>query len=357
MSLLPSAFSDYALATTDEERARLLHTTLSRALDQEAQALADRLPALTERDFTRLCNGTHEIRAEVERFRDSRWSLVDVSDLAKSSEDGHEEENGETWTILRGSSRFEVRKVDRFEVREGGARDVWEIHDWEDNNDLGGADLDEDDARAALYPDGVAPENFTTPDDLTVEQARTIAAFLNEREDDADRWIVIDTEDSDADARDGGRHSTLRNCGQDDYDTCDESSADAAAEAANVEAYKEGAAGWPFAQNYAAAIDIRDADDFSAAGFVVAEHTPSGQVYAGIDGGGYDLLEAHWCPLFLRMRLHDRHYGAGVFAGVIHAPPCIYVPTPDGIRRVIRNEDAPKVDAAPSSTTEPSPTP
>ena len=98
-----------------------------------------------------------------------------------------------------------------------------------------------------------------------------------------------------------------------------------AADAANLEDYRANAYGWPFAHNYAAAIDEREADDFAAAGFIVAQHEPSGQVYAGIDGGGYDFLEAHWSRVYLRVRL----YGT-------YALECIYVPTRDGSRRVVR---------------------
>lgn len=35
--------------------------------------------------------------------------------------------------------------------------------------------------------------------------------------------------------------------------------------------------------------------------------------------------DAHWAPLYLRVLLHGRY-----------APPCIYVPTDAGVRRVVR---------------------
>ncbi len=74
--------------------------------------------------------------------------------------------------------------------------------------------------------------------------------------------------------------------------------------------------------------------DFAAAGFVVATHDPSGQVYAGIDGGGYSFLDAHWAPLYLRMMLPRARPGLGGFEyGAAH----IYVPTRDGLRRVVRS--------------------
>jgi hypothetical protein len=109
-------------------------------------------------------------------------------------------------------------------------------------------------------------------------------------------YLVIDTENRNADARDG---DTLEECGRENYDVTDEDDAKSACEAANLEDYRTNAAGWPWANNTGWKIDERDVDDFDAAGFVVARFD-GGDLWAGIDGGGYSFTDAHWAPLYLR---------------------------------------------------------
>ncbi len=53
----------------------------------------------------------------------------------------------------------------------------------------------------------------------------------------------------------------------------------------------------------------------------MARHEPSGQLYAGIDGGGYSFLSAQWGPLYLRFTPQNP----------------VYVPTANGLRRVVRS--------------------
>lgn len=68
--------------------------------------------------------------------------------------------------------------------------------------------------------------------------------------------------------------------------------------------------GYPWAQSRAYRIPDRyDVSECRAAGFTVAEHTPSGVVYMGVDGGGYDFLSSHWGPLYLAR--HARSYVDG----------------------------------------------
>ena len=287
-------------------------------LRRAEEAIDDALPALTPEDFSRLANGDREVRGEIERFRDGRWSLVDVTDLTPIDlETGRNTaEDGETWTILRGSSRFEVREVPRFEAQPSARSEQghWIVWDYRDG---GVSDIAADDGEGLLFDEAAAR--------ACAEQRNADAGAV---------WIVWDT-DRDEDAS-LDRHGYIREY-HEDYDREDEDSARAAAEAANVEDYRTNAYGWPFAHNYAAAIDERDADDFDAAGFVVARHEPSGQVYAGIDGGGYDFIEAHWSRVYLRFMLPAVR-GVGVFR--TEGPMHIYVPTRDGLRRVVRGDQA-----------------
>jgi hypothetical protein len=268
-------------------------------LRRTEERIADALPPLTPADFVRMCNGDHAVRAEVERFRDARWSVVDVSDLPD-----------EGWTILCGSSRFEVREVPRYEARRVGGPGIMEGGQVWDNEGNEHYEADDEQIHMAGLDAG---ERFTMDD------AETMARYLNQNEEPC--YIVWDT-NAPGDARDGGRYDVFRECGADDYDPTDEGSARNAAEQANVEDYQQNACGWPFAHNYAAQIDEREGEDFAVAGFVVARHEPSGQVYAGIDAGGFDFLQAFWAPLYLRVLLHGRY--------------AIYVPTDAGLRRVVR---------------------
>jgi hypothetical protein len=308
-----------------------------RELRRAEEAIADALPALTEADFVKACNGDHAVEGEVTRWRDGRWSLVDVSVLCTSDPTKRPGYNDpecggytdtDAWEILRGSRRFEVREVPRYEVRhEGGPGklDAWIVWDNEDNEQYEPSD---DEIREAFKIGEEDPETHPTPEPVgwNEQEARALVAVKDGGET---CYVVWDTEDN-RDARDyygkgNGDRDALSNAGQEDYDPTDEDSATEACAAANVEDYRTNANGWPFAQNYAAAIDERDADDFAACGFVVATHEPSGQVYAGIDGGGYSTLDAHWCPLYLRFHLHGQY-----------APAHIYAPTKDGLRRVVK---------------------
>lgn len=285
---------------------RYLARDFRAALETAERAVADALPAWTPADFRRACNGDAAVREEVTAWRDRRWNMVDVSELAGTGDD---DTDGETWTVLRGWSRFVVREVPRYEVRAGKVGHY--VHDNESN--------DEHEPSAEVFEaTGVDPEESVFGPDT----ARALVDVCNE--DAATVYLVRDT-DAGGDARDGDRYGPFAD--HDGYDATDEEDAARAAEAANLEDYRANACGWPFAWNTAAAIDERDADEFAAAGFVVATHEPSGQVYAGIDGGGYDFLEAHWSRVFLAFRL------CGTYA-----PPCIYVPTADGLRRVVRGE-------------------
>jgi hypothetical protein len=285
---------------------RYLARDFRAALETAKRAVADALPALAPEDFRRLCNGDAAVREEVTAWRDRRWNMVDVSELAGTGED---DTDGETWTVLRGWSRFVVREVPRYEVR--AAKVGHYVHDNESN--------DEHEPSADVFEaTGVDPEESV----LGPDTARALVDVCNE--DSATVYLVWDTE-AGGDARDGDRYGPFVE--YDIYDATDEDDATRAAEGANIEDYRANANGWPFAWNTAAAIDKRDADDFAAAGFVVATHEPSGQTYAGIDGGGYDFLEAHWSRLYLACLLFGKY-----------APACIYVPTADGLRRVVRGE-------------------
>lgn len=336
---------------------RWLHEDVRRSVDNAERAIAEALPPIWVGYVRDLANFDRTFAAEVEAYRDGRYSRVDVSELRKTDDDGREGDGFDGWTILRGSSRYEVREVERFEAREAprfkasrrasgvytvsdlaatapslaagfeGSKDeardeadrlnaqpdgkIWEVYDYDGDE---GIDLDDyaadvrevlnltDPADAAADEDpDIAPGFESMIDEeppeigaLTEAEARAVAAMLNERHtDDApERWIVWDS-----DNRERASGGALEECGREDYDTKDESEATEAAQAANVEAYRESANGWPWAQNSGYPIDEREADDFGAAGFVVATHEPSGQTYAGIDGGGYGFTDAHWAPL------------------------------------------------------------
>lgn len=319
----PAGRDDGVMPLDPATLSRYLARDFRDQLRRAEQAIADALPALTEADFRAACNGDHAIREEVTAWRDRRWNLVDVSELRGSGDD--DGEHPTDWEILRGSSRFEVREVPRYEARRtGGAGEVaaWLVWDNEGN--------EEPDVSEAITDLSL---NEASEYGLNEEQARAVAAHVNAQESEryATVYIVVDTNDRDAststgyaDARDGDRYGPFTD--HDGYDATDEGEAEQAAEAGNRDDYQANACGWPFAWNTAAAIDVRDADDFAAAGFVVAEHVPSGQVYAGIDGGGYDFLEAHWSRVYLRFLLHGTY-----------SQPVIYVPTADGLRRVVRS--------------------
>jgi hypothetical protein len=307
LSALAASKLDADTPDTLEELSALLSGDMRRAVDQLERAVADKLPPIRAADARTLANADREIAREVEAYRDRRYSLVDVTDLA--AEEGAP---SETWEIVAGgSSRYEVREVPRYEARRvGGAGNVeaWIVWDNEGNEQA-----DDGDAVEAL---GLSERAAFDEHD-----ARAVAAWLAENapgHDPEPVWIVWDT-DTNADARDGDRYSPLHECGRDDYDVTDEDDARRAAEGANLEDYRDNAAGWPFAHNYAAEVEEWEAEDFAAAGFVVARHEPSGNVYAGIDGGGYSFLDAHWAPLFLRRMARG---GA-------------YVRTAKGLRRVV----------------------
>lgn len=92
-------------------------------------------------------------------------------------------------------------------------------------------------------------------------------------------WRVIDTVDRIAEPFD------------------DEDEACSACERYNAEDYRENCAGFPFAQTYGFEIEEREVEWFASAGFVVVRYDGD-KLIAGIDGGGYSLLGAHWAPAF-----------------------------------------------------------
>lgn len=326
---------------------RWLHEDVRRSVDNAERAIAEALPPIWVGYVRDLANFDRTFAREVEEYRDGRYPRVDVSELRKTDDDGREGDGLDGWTILRGSSRYEVREVERFEAREAprfkasrrasgvytvidladaaprplagvgfeGTKDeardeadrlnaqpdgkIWEVYDYDHD---GGIDLDDCDADARNAIGGA--DGDAMPAALNEEQARTLAKVLNEQEEErsgATRWIVWDTDNHERAS--GG---ALEECGRDGYDIEDESEATEAAQAASVEAYRESANGWPWAQNSGYPIDEREADDFHAAGFVVATHEPSGETYAGIDGGGYSMTDAHWAPL-MAQRAAERY--------------------------------------------------
>lgn len=314
-SLLGAALCDYADQpdVSSADLSRYLAGDFRRELRRAEEAIADALPHLSEADVIRLCNGDHAVQQAIESWRNSRWSIVDVSDLPDEGDEGND-----GWTITNaGRGRYEVREVPLFEARPGNG--CWFVHNSEENDDASDGQA----AEACGFGDVAA---------YTEEQARAVAEYMTNDTPDAYRtvWIVVDTEahaptggpggHGFADARDSSDFT------EDDYDPTDEDSAREAADRANVDDYRENACGWPFAHNYAAQIDERYAEDFAACGFVVALHEPSGQHYAGIDGGGYSFTDAHWAPLYLRWHLHGRY-----------SPEHVYLETNDGLRRVNRS--------------------
>lgn len=268
------------------------------------RALADALPPVTADDVRH----DREIARAAEKYRDT-YTFADVTTLAGTGDD----DGGDpAWEIVAGgSSRYEVRTLPRYDVvHVGGAGKLpaWRVVDWSESGD----DADVSDAVEALGydPDAVG---------WNEAEARALAAWLT---DNAPGpyvlvgHVVWDT--STNEPADRSRRGTLADAGHENYDVTDEDEATSAAEAANLRDYEENACGWPFAHNYAAKVDEYDADDFVACGFVVARHEPSGNFYAGIDGGGYSFIDAHWVPLYLR-----RHAGD-------------YVPTEKGLRRLVK---------------------
>src|SRR5688572_10198143 len=82
INAIPGALRAQAIDTDGAlALSRYLARDFRNELRRAEEAIADALPALTPEDFTRMCNGDHAIRAEVERFRNSRWSFVDVTEL------------------------------------------------------------------------------------------------------------------------------------------------------------------------------------------------------------------------------------------------------------------------------------
>jgi hypothetical protein len=256
---LPGAHSDPA------NLSRLLAHDFRRKLEEAERALADVLLPVKARDARDLANRDRTLAADVEAWRDSMFESADVSDMHAWDKDGDRMEPGDAWEIVRGNSRFEVREVPRYEVRNGDI--VWD--------NLENDQYDENaDARAAVEA-------------------------LNADADPV--WIVWDTQ-NDEDARtsdDGAPAGPLEESGGADYNCTDEQEAREACAAANVEDYRTNAAGWPWANNTGWKIDERDVEDFDAAGFVVARFD-GGDLWAGVDGGGYSFTDAHWAPLYLR---------------------------------------------------------
>lgn len=261
------------------------------ALDR---ALADALPPITAGDV----RNDREIARAAVKYRDT-YTFADVGDLSGT---GDYDTDGDTWTILRGSTRFEVREVPRYEARPStvAGSPFWFVYDHDTESEA-------DENEEAILSAGLDPDAGGYGEG----GAKALALAMNVGDGYTDRYLVWDT-DNDEPA-DTGKYGVCE-----DYDREDESSANDAAEAANIEDYRRNACGWPFAHNYAAEIRESEADDFAACGFVVARHEPSGNVYAGIDGGGYSFTDAHWVPLYLRRHAVD------------------YVPTEKGLRRLVK---------------------
>jgi hypothetical protein len=271
---------------TPEAVSQWLSHDFRQRLDEAERALADVLPPVKASDARDLANHDRTLAGEIEAWRDRMFESADVSDMHRDALTRNES-GDEEWEIVRGSSRFEVREVPRFEARPRpvmGDAWTWYVHDNELNEQTDGDESD--------YLDG------------SEERTRAYVQRLNEEATDyATVWIVVDTEDRNRnavsgynDARDG---DGLSEVGREDYDVTDEEDAKAAAEAANVEDYRTNAAGWPWANNTGWKIDERDVEDFDAAGFVVARFD-GGDLWAGIDGGGYSFTDAHWAPLYLK---------------------------------------------------------
>lgn len=269
--------------------------------------LAEARPALTVAEVQRDYRHDPEMLAEVRAWRD-RYDFADVSELPTDDADGEP-----AWEIVAGgSSRYEVRSLPRYDVvHVGGAGelDAWRVVDWSESGD----DADTFDAVEALGFDPDAPG-------WTEDEARALVARQTENVAPGDEtvYVVWDTDTDEPASR--AHWGTLDAVGHRHYDATDEDDATAAAEAANLRDYEENAAGWPFAHNYAAKVDEREAERFAAAGFVVARYR-GGDLYAGIDGGGYGFTEAHWLPVFLASQV--AYNGRG------------YVRTSGGVRVVV----------------------
>lgn len=74
-------------------------------------------------------------------------------------------------------------------------------------------------------------------------------------------------------------------------DCCDE------VDRRNAEHTLENLNGFPFAQSYGYEIESFEIEQFAAAGFLVYRYDGD-RLIAGIDGGGYSFLGAHWAPLY-----------------------------------------------------------
>lgn len=264
---------------TDLTAASAGFAAIRRAVDAAEEAVADALPPVSIATLAAAQDST--LAREVERWRAVQgYDLVDITDL-------DEDEDGDTWEIVNGSSRYEVREVPRYEAavytNKAKTGAYWYVSDQADDGDEVTVDAD------ALAVCGIDPEN----DDRDEAAVRRIAAHLNDR--DGTIYVIFDTDT-------GGRadRDDFENAGADrHYDREDESEADEAAAAMNREDYRNNANGWPFAHNYAAPIRQYDVADFAAAGFVVATYKGD-TLYAGVDGGGYSFMDAHWIPLYLR---------------------------------------------------------
>lgn len=298
---MPTDILSTLLASVDDARtlnpaalSARLHGEIRRAVDAAERACADALPPLDTSDPDKLADDP-EIRDEIMRWRNRRdYTSIDVSDFP--------DDCGDKWEILHGSSRYEVRELPRYEVRHVGGPgqiEAWIVWDrYEDG------DAQDFDAAEALGLHDVVGFNEA--------QARSVAAWLNDNAPGPESvYLVWDTD----------YDEPVNPDGDDDvpsYDVADEDDARTSADQGNREDYRNNACGWPFASNYAVKINERDADDFHAAGFVVAQYGDGGTVYAGIDGGGYDFTGHHWGPLFFASLAR---YGG-------------YVRTRDGLRRV-----------------------
>ena len=285
-------------ATADPETAAREVANVRAMLHNIENQIADERPAILVATFRRDFEDDPETRAEVTRWRDTH-DFTDVSELPT-------DDDPDAWTIeAGGSTRYEVREVPRFTIRRcggAGALEAWEVLE---HYTTAGDDADTSYAAEAcgLDPDAVG---------WTEAEARALALWLNDNAPGSEDpcYIVVDTYDGDTiDPSPEGN----------DYDPCDEDDAARAAEAANREDYMNNACGWPFAHNYAAQIGDYQAERFARAGFVVARYR-DGQLYAGIDGGGYDFLAAHWFPAYLDAMTH---YGSA------------YIRTRDGVRKVV----------------------
>ena len=237
--------------------------------------IAGARPALTVAEVLRDYARDPETLNEVRAWRD-RYDFTDISELPADDDAGDP-----AWEIVAGgSSRYEVRALPRYEAV-SVVGNVWGVLDRVDGS-------------------------VTDPEDGVTDPASCVAAAESANDDTDPVHLVWDT--SADEPASCALYSTLYEVGHRHYDVSDEDEATSAAEAANLRDYEKNAHGWPFAHNYAAKIDEREAERFAAAGFVVARYR-GGDLYAGIDGGGYDFTEAHWLPVFLASQV--AHNGRG----------------------------------------------